>query len=925
MEKNLSKTERSIALTARYSIATSRVIPGLADEALIDELMDVARVYEELINEGLPRFDDVNRELYKVADCKERVASIYSWRGELHQAKHYYEEAMKIFEAIGNSAMVENCRVSLRSLLLRGEGNVDEEIQRLYAALENTAPGSLQHVELLSDLGSLLVTAGDDFEAQRYLHAAEREMLDIGHPFPSVQELQALYWQMTGDVSPGEAGGEPSYMPLLRVTSIYRRIYQILLRIYERVDSTKAEEYSERIGLLNRSGFDPLSYEQQVKERAERQRILEEGMRRQAEVAIQAARENESRWQEWQDVMEQIEQIQQTTQQTNSNNEVVLDQLLAQLDVSFKKATNEGTTSGLPFQGGVHAENDKRSSKRTLVDPLLLRQELDALGMESAQRPEGQSLDDLMQKVDLLETQARQMGNRDALAVALLHRADLLLKLRRDEEALATLQEALLRLGEVGRYDLEVYIVEKRARIYARLQDWQAVSSTCEAGIQLVEDHRYKVTSQYMQSGYLRSRISLYVLGVRSAYLLKDYALMLKRAELSKSRFSLRYHQQTLPDESQEETLQKFQLVQKEIEEARGLAEEELLNRRRVLWEILDIQRFHARPNERLIDFSLPRVQSVLDEDEAILYYYWLDNESLLIVTIDRQSLVAELIPLDQAQHRQLERLAQVALTQRRGRELRQLEVVPQFSQLLLPQEGRRVLEGKQRLLLSPHKVLHTLPFHALYWKNEPLIQRFAVTYIPNLSSLLLQYTVSHKPQHVLTLGVRDYAIPNHPLPPLLDAEQEVEDIKSIYESNGVTVTALQGKEVRLQQLKQLEANRVLEQYTCVHFATHGENIDSDTPMESYLCLRDSVLEGLTIANWHLGADIVVLSACSSGQRPIAGRGMAELPGDELFGLQAAFFATGARRLLCSLWAVDSPAAPLSMNACTMRPPGVRL
>ncbi len=36
---------------------------------------------------------------------------------------------------------------------------------------------------------------------------------------------------------------------------------------------------------------------------------------------------------------------------------------------------------------------------------------------------------------------------------------------------------------------------------------------------------------------------------------------------------------------------------------------------------------------------------------------------------------------------------------------------------------------------------------------------------------------------------------------------------------------------------------------------------------------------------------------------------MAELPGDELFGLQAAFFAAGARCLLCSLWAVNSPTA----------------
>jgi CHAT domain-containing protein len=53
----------------------------------------------------------------------------------------------------------------------------------------------------------------------------------------------------------------------------------------------------------------------------------------------------------------------------------------------------------------------------------------------------------------------------------------------------------------------------------------------------------------------------------------------------------------------------------------------------------------------------------------------------------------------------------------------------------------------------------------------------------------------------------------------------------------------------------------------------------------------------------------VVLSACSSGQRPIAGRGLKELPGDDLFGLQAAFFRAGARRVLGTLWPVDSPAA----------------
>jgi CHAT domain-containing protein len=79
--------------------------------------------------------------------------------------------------------------------------------------------------------------------------------------------------------------------------------------------------------------------------------------------------------------------------------------------------------------------------------------------------------------------------------------------------------------------------------------------------------------------------------------------------------------------------------------------------------------------------------------------------------------------------------------------------------------------------------------------------------------------------------------------------------------------------------------------------------------MESHFYLQNSLLDGLDLSDLRLEADIVVLSACSSGQRPIAGRGLRELPGDDLFGLQAAFFRAGVRRILGTLWPVDSLAA----------------
>jgi CHAT domain-containing protein len=102
------------------------------------------------------------------------------------------------------------------------------------------------------------------------------------------------------------------------------------------------------------------------------------------------------------------------------------------------------------------------------------------------------------------------------------------------------------------------------------------------------------------------------------------------------------------------------------------------------------------------------------------------------------------------------------------------------------------------------------------------------------------------------------------------------------------------GARATANHLRQLERDGTLAEYSCLHFSTHGDNIIVDRPMESRFYLQDSLLDGLELANLRLGADTVVLSACCSGHRSIAGRGLNELQGDDLFGLQAAFFRAGA-------------------------------
>jgi CHAT domain-containing protein len=78
-----------------------------------------------------------------------------------------------------------------------------------------------------------------------------------------------------------------------------------------------------------------------------------------------------------------------------------------------------------------------------------------------------------------------------------------------------------------------------------------------------------------------------------------------------------------------------------------------------------------------------------------------------------------------------------------------------------------------------------------------------------------------------------------------------------------------------------------------------------DDPLQACLFLRDGALTGWEISAMPLHAELVVLAACHSGQRSIAGRGLDKLPGDDIFGLQAVLFEAGVNMLLGALWPVE--------------------
>jgi CHAT domain-containing protein len=102
-----------------------------------------------------------------------------------------------------------------------------------------------------------------------------------------------------------------------------------------------------------------------------------------------------------------------------------------------------------------------------------------------------------------------------------------------------------------------------------------------------------------------------------------------------------------------------------------------------------------------------------------------------------------------------------------------------------------------------------------------------------------------------------------------------------------------------------------LADFACLHFATHGSSVlaSSDDPMQASIWFADGPLTGWQIASLPLRAALVVLAACHSGQRAIAGRGLDRLPGDDLFGLAGALFEAGVNAVLGTLWPVQDEAA----------------
>ncbi|HST23395.1 MAG TPA: CHAT domain-containing tetratricopeptide repeat protein [Blastocatellia bacterium] len=351
------------------------------------------------------------------------------------------------------------------------------------------------------------------------------------------------------------------------------------------------------------------------------------------------------------------------------------------------------------------------------------------------------------------------------------------------------------------------------------------------------------------------------------------------------------------------------------MDEARLLAEMEQA-RERISWSqpatIKLLQKKMLQENETLLEFFTGEERS----------FAWLvtRNEVSLAILPSRKEI-------EKAIRQYLELVTSPPSNIHLERDLTQVrERAEQLFSILFDQLSKRISPG-QKLIIVPDGVLHYLPFESLIRNGRYLVEGHDVRYLPSASLLEMWSGEKNNPATAGKMELLAFADPifgpeskksvqrqalNKHLPaagqrqtlrgfqlaPLPQTHEEAEYISTLFPTDRQHI--YMGSECLEEVVKQTP----LRGYRRLHFATHGF-VDAASPSRSAVVLtldddpdEDGLLEVGEILELDLDCELVVLSACQTGQGQL-------LSGEGVIGLCHAFLCAGAQSVVVSLWNVN--------------------
>lgn len=209
------------------------------------------------------------------------------------------------------------------------------------------------------------------------------------------------------------------------------------------------------------------------------------------------------------------------------------------------------------------------------------------------------------------------------------------------------------------------------------------------------------------------------------------------------------------------------------------------------------------------------------------------------------------------------------------------------YEKLIIPLE--KFIGGKN-LVIVPQKILHYVPFPALFDGENYLIESREIVFSP--SATVWQFLTERKTkksENALLIGFADEHIPN--------VMQEIEALQNVFKHS----RTFTGEQATFSAFAENA-----EKFDVLHFACHGQ-FRPENPLFSSLHLADGFVTVRDICSYNLSAELVCLSACETGLSKVAA-------GEEILGLARGFLSAGAGSLVLSLWTVNDEATTRLMK-----------
>jgi CHAT domain-containing protein/Flp pilus assembly protein TadD len=308
--------------------------------------------------------------------------------------------------------------------------------------------------------------------------------------------------------------------------------------------------------------------------------------------------------------------------------------------------------------------------------------------------------------------------------------------------------------------------------------------------------------------------------------------------------------------------------------------------------------------------------RDVLDADTALVEYT-LGNERSFVWVATKTSITSRILPKREEIESAARHLHELLAAPEERKRQHAIEVaVARFSKLILPPLPRNVT----RLLIVADGALHFVPFAILTTDYE-------IVNTPSAS--VIAFVRKREPAPSSTIAVvadpvfrADDPRVSHRGAVHIDADV----MRAATESGLKTLERLPWTRVEADAIKKLASSSTLEaldfdasrttvtndsfaRYGIIHFATHAL-VNTKVPERSGIVLSlvdrngkatNGFLRASEIYNLHLGARLVVLSAC----RTAIGK---EVRGEGVIGLARGFMYAGAPRVVASYWSVRDSA-----------------